>query len=75
MKLTLGCQQSEIDICDTCLSNSLPFHSIDNLEFNIIFGNFNRIPSEEDMDRLTQLKLNPFNFNTDILYIQNHENF
>jgi hypothetical protein len=73
--VTLGCQQGEIDICDTCLSNSLPFHSIDDLEFNFIFGNFNRIPSEEDRDRLTQLKFNPFNINTDILNLQNNENF
>ena len=40
---------AEIDICNTCLSNSLPFHSIDDLEFYFIFGNFNRIPSEEDI--------------------------
>ena len=66
MKLTLGCQQTEIDICDTCLSNSLPFYSIDDLEFYFIFGNFNQISSEEDMDRLTQLNFNPFNIDTDI---------
>ena len=47
-----------------CLIYSLPFHSIDDSEFNIIFGNFSRIPSDEVRDRLTQLKFNPFDIDT-----------
>ena len=50
-----------------CLIYSLPFHSIDDSEFNFIFSNFSRIPSDEDMDRLTQLKFNPFDIDNNIL--------
>ena len=56
----LTCQQTEIDTCHICLSNSLPFNSIDPLDFNFTFGNFSRLPSEEDMDKLMRLKFNPF---------------
>jgi hypothetical protein len=56
----------------TILFNSLHFHSIDDLEFYFIFGNFNRTPSEEDMDRLSQLKFNPFNINTLNLHLNQY---
>ena len=60
IKSPLTCQQAEIDTCHICLSNSLPFNSIDPLDFNFTFGDFSRLPSEEDMDKLMRLKFNPF---------------
>ena len=60
IKSPLTCQQTEIDTCHICLSNSLPFNSIDPLDFNFTFGDFSRLPSEEDMDKLMRLKFNPF---------------
>ena len=63
VKSSLACQQTEIDVCNSGLSKALPFYSIDDLELNFIVGDFNRIPSDEDMDRLTQLKCNPFDIN------------
>ena len=51
IKSPLTCQQTEIDTCHICLSNSLPFNSIDPLDFNFTFGDFSRLPSEEDMDK------------------------
>ena len=75
VKSPLTCQQTEIDICNMCLIYSLPFHSIDDSEFNFIFGNFSRIPSDEDMDRLTQLKFNPFDIDNNILNNQHSVRF
>ena len=75
VKSPLTCQQTEIDICNMCLIYSLPFQSIDDSEFNYIFGNFSRIPSDEDMDRLTQLKFNPFDIDNNILNNQHSVRF
>jgi hypothetical protein len=59
-----------------CLSCSLPFHSIDDLEFYSIFGDFSRVPSDEVMDRLTQLKFNPFHINNNnIANAQHFQNY
>ena len=66
LKSPLKCQQTEIDTCDMCLTYSLPFHQIDDDEFEFIFGDFTRFPKDEDMDRLKRLKFNPFSFSTDI---------
>ena len=71
IKLPVTCHQTEIDICNMCLSCSLPFYSIDDLEFHFIFGNFNRLPCDEVMDRLTQLKFNPLDFDNNITNIKN----
>ena len=49
-----------------CLTDSLPFHLIDDDELEFIFGDFTRFPKDEDMDRLKRLKFNPFSFSTDI---------
>lgn len=49
-----------------CLTYSLPFHSIDDDEFEFIFGDFTQLPKDEDMDRLKRLKFNPFSFSTDM---------
>ena len=37
LKSPLKCQQTEIDTCDMCLTYSLPFHLIDDDEFEFIF--------------------------------------
>jgi hypothetical protein len=59
-----------------CLSCSLPFYSIDDLEFHFIFGNFNRLPCDELMDRLTaQLKFNPLDFDNNITNARHFENY
>jgi hypothetical protein len=76
LKSPVTCQQTEIDICNMYLSCSLPFHSIDDLEFHFIFGDFSRVPSDEIMDRLTQLKFNPFHINNNnIANAQHFENY
>ena len=75
VKSPLACQQTEVDICNMCLSCALPFYSIDDLELNFILGDFNRIPSDEDMDRLTQLKFNPFDTNYRISNCPNYESY
>ncbi len=75
IKSPLTCQQTEIDICNLCLNCALPFYSIDDLELSFILGNFNRIPSDEDMDRLMQLKFNPFDVDNNILNNQHSERF
>jgi hypothetical protein len=69
-KSPLACQQTEVDICNMGLSCALPLHD---LELNFILGDFNRIPSDEDMDRLTQLKFNPFDTNFRISNCPNYE--
>jgi hypothetical protein len=43
--------------------------------YNFIFGNFSHIPSDEDMDRLTQLKFNPFDIDNNILNNQHSVRF
>ena len=59
-----------------CLSCSLPFYSIDDLEFHFIFGDFNiRLPCDEVMDRLTQLKFNPLDFDNNITNARHFENY
>ena len=60
IKSPLTCQQTEIETCHLCLSDSLPFSSIDDINFNFTFGDYSRLPSDEDMDRLMQLTFNPF---------------
>ena len=60
VKSPLTCQQTETDLCNILLSDALPFTSIDELDFNFTFGDFTRLPSAEDMDKLMRLKFNPF---------------
>jgi hypothetical protein len=50
-------------MCKKCVNTLLPFSSIDNSEFNFIFGNYNRIPNDNDIERLSELKFNPFDEN------------
>ena len=75
IKLPVTCHQTEIDICNMCLSCSLPFYSIDDLELHFIFGDFNRLPCNEVMDRLTQLKFNPLSFDNNITNARHFENY
>ena len=75
VKSPLTCQQTEIDICNLCLNCTLPFYSIDDLELSFFLGNFNHIPSDEVMDKLTQLKFNPFDVGNNILNDQYSEGF
>ena len=58
VKSPLTCQQTETDLCNICVSDALPFTSVDELYFNFTFGDFTRLPSAEDIDKL--MRLNPF---------------
>ena len=60
VKSPLTYQQTETNLYNICLSDALPFTSIDELDFNFTFGDFTRLPSAEDMDKLMHLKFNPF---------------
>lgn len=57
-------RNKKIDICQICLNDTLPFQTLLNDEFESN-GNESNL-SERDMDRLNQLKFNPFKFNSDI---------
>ena len=58
IKSPLTCQQMETDLCNICLSDALPFTSIDELDFNFTFGDFSRLPSAEDMGELQSISDN-----------------
>ena len=49
----------KIEICQICLDDSLPFQSLDDFDYKLNIIN-NENLSEKDMDRLNQLKYNPF---------------
>ena len=53
----------KIEICLVCLNESLPFQLLD--DFDCQGKNSNENVSEKDMDRLNQLKFNPFSLNND----------
>ena len=55
-------QQSTIDIHDD--NNSFPFHTLTNSEFETL-GSTNRL-TQSDLDRLSQLRFNPFQTNQNI---------
>ena len=61
----------KIDSCQFCLKNYLPFQTLSNDEFESIDNN---TLSERDMDRLNQLKLNPFYLNKDIAMCESNVN-
>jgi hypothetical protein len=50
--------------------DSLPFHSLSNNEFNLIYHDSENIFCLIDMDRLNQLKFHPFQKNNDIALIK-----
>jgi hypothetical protein len=51
-----------IDVCQKCVDNTLPFHMLDDLDYELNVLNGNNL-SEESMDRLKHLKFNPFETN------------
>lgn len=61
-----------IDLCQKCLDDSLPFQSLDHSELTIILNQKNISPS--DVDRLNQLKFNPFLPCNDTALCRNSEN-
>ena len=67
--------ENSINTCQNCLAYSLPFQTFDDLdyEFTVLNGN-NYNVSEQDMDRLRQLKFNPFDTNSNIALNENNAN-
>lgn len=62
-----------IDFCQHCLANSLPFQTLDDLDYELTVSNGNNI-SENEMDRLRHLKFNPFDANNNIALSENNAN-
>jgi hypothetical protein len=54
-------------MCQKCLANTLPFQTVDDLDYELNILNGNNV-SEENMDRLKHLKFNPFDTNNNIIY-------
>ena len=54
-----------LDTCQKCLTNILPFQTLDDLEYQFTVLNGNNV-SEKDMDRLNNLKFNPYDVSSDI---------
>ena len=48
-----------IELCQNCLTNALPFQTLDDLEYEFTVLKGSNI-SETNMDRLRHLKFNPF---------------
>ncbi len=54
-----------IDLCQNCLAESLPFQTLDDLEFEFtVLKGINM--RKDEMDRLRHLKLNPFDTSNSI---------
>ena len=62
-----------INTCQNCLDDSLPFQKLDDFdyEFTVLKGNN---VNERDMDRLSHLKFNPFDPDSNIALTYNNEN-
>jgi hypothetical protein len=59
-------------VCQECLANALPFQTLDDLDYQFtVNGN---IVSEEDMDKLRNLKFNPFDASSNIALSENNAN-
>ena len=56
------------------VEKSLPFHSLDDLDYQFTVVTDNEKFSPRDMDRLSQLKYNPFQKNNDIALNGNSKN-
>ena len=64
--------RSTIEVCQECLANALPFQTLDDLDYEFtVNGN---IVSEEDMDKLRNLKFNPFDASNNIALSENNAN-
>ena len=60
MKSSLTYETNMIETCEKCLNESIPFHSLSEIEFEPIIGNSNINLSQKDLDRLEKMKFNPF---------------
>jgi hypothetical protein len=60
------------DLCQYCFVNSLPFQSLDDLDYDYCIKWINI--SEEEMDRLMHLKLNTFDICNNIVLSENKAN-
>ena len=63
--------ESSINTCQNCLADSSPFQTLDDLDYEFTVLNGNNV-SEQDMDRLRQLKLNPFDTDSNIALTENN---
>ena len=65
--------KNSINTCQNCLAYSLPFQTLDDLDYEFTVLNGNNV-SEQDMDRLRQLKFNPFDTDSNIALTENNAN-
>mgnify|MGYP002804047169 FL=1 len=62
-----------IDTCQNCLEDSLPFHKLDDFDYKLSVLKGNNV-NDRDMDRLSHLKFNPFDADSNIALTSNNEN-
>ena len=62
-----------INTCQNCLDDSLPFQKLDDFEYEFTVLKGNNV-NEQDMDRLSHLKFNPFDADSNIVLTSNNEN-
>ena len=65
--------ENSINTCQNCLAYSLPFQTLYDLDYEFTVLNGNNV-SEQDMDRLRQLKSNPFDTDSNIALTENNAN-
>ena len=65
--------ENTVDVCQKCLANNLPFQTLDDLDYELNVLNGKNV-NEENMDRLKQLKFNPFDTNDNIALSQDNIN-
>ena len=53
----------EIFLCYQCLENSLPFNSLDDVDYDIAINNLNNDLSQRECEKLRNLTFNPFGLN------------
>ena len=62
-----------INTCQNCLDDSLPFQKLDDFDYEFIVLKGNNV-NDQDMDRLSRLKFNPFDARSNIALTSNNEN-
>ena len=65
--------EMSINTCQNCITDSLPFQTLDDLDFELTLLKGNNL-SEQDMDRLKSLKFNPFETDRNIALIKQNQN-
>ena len=65
--------ENSINTCQNCLTYSLPFQTLDDLDYEFTVLNGNNV-SEQDIDRLSQLEFNPFDTGSNIALTENNAN-